>query len=702
MKNSLIRISGLLGIGFTSILNLSACKITDSTLSGNLNDPSNSSSPLTISPSNETIVMTESLEFSASGGRPPYVYYVVSGHGSIETDTGLFTAAQAIGSTTVQVADAIGQTATAVIEVVWAGLDSIDNLSSSSLRLNWLPVTGAINYHIYNTTNGSSVFLQTVGGGVTSYPVTGLDPLKTYSFRVQVVTPDGTDKNTHDVSATTPSIVATHQGWEHIQSEGARTPVAQATGLSSNAAYIYLKWSAMTLSSGSIDSYNVYRSTSSGDQDFQAPIATGVSPAAREYTDTTITEGVTYFYVVRPVSGSESLPTSQVDSEIKVMAPPSNMVLVHRWIANKEACGLMGKTIDRDNHYRCEYTGIGGDGSHYDMGYSYFIDAVEMGCNYTDGNVCNDGGLNPCLGTSDPGGVVTAATDTVYYNRQNGRCWINTNGLTGWKQADDASLSAAQRRIIASNKPGLPPLVNTSQSRFWDICQSFSEPGFSENKRLLKRKESIAASSWEADLSDSDINSLENDGTSLVVTGKCNTNSGSGLSFDNNAVPGDLETLPWLLSTNNEALRTGSNATQNCTSRFGAQDLVGNIWEWNSDQILDGVGVTSSLDLSNSDWTSWDASTLSTERFVNLPSPGGYFIPALGLPTDSSTDGVVLNTSWSGIHNDYFYINTSGLRAAFSGSRWDGGSAAGRFVLNIGGIYASNGVGSRCALPEEP
>lgn len=655
-----------------------------------------SGTPLIVSAPSDQVVMGGTLQFTSTGGSTSHTFSVASGAGSIDSTTGLFTAASSIGTVLIKVEDSSGNQNYSQINVVWTGISSIDSIAGDGLRLNWPAVTGALIFKIFNVTTGTPVFMTTVLGAITDYTISGLTPSTLYTYRVQVVTPDGIDQNTNDQSGTTQSITAAHSGWEHVKALGGRTPVPQATGLSATSASVYLKWKAMTLNSSSITSYNIYRATSPGGQDFNTPLSTGITLAAREYIDNTVVAGTTYYYVVNPMVGVSEVSTFQSDSEIKVIVPPANMVLVHRWIVNQEMCGLMLAPIDRDNNYRCDYTGLGGDGTYYDMGYSYFVDVVELGCNYTDGNMC---GSSVCLGAGSPDGGVTAAINTVFYDRQNGICWINVDGAADWKENRDGSLLPSQRSILASNNPGLPPLTTTNQAQFGANCDSYSEAGFIGNKRLLSRKESIAASGWDASLTDLQIASLEFDPTTLATANQCNTNSASGLVFDELAVPGDHETVPWLLSTSRESLRTGSNSTSNCVSRYGAQDMIGNVWEWNSDQVIDGLGVVSSVDGTN-DWDGWNATGYSNNSFFNI---GSDFLPALGIPWPSSASGTIPNSSWDNIHSDKISIVTTGSRGALFGGYWNFNSGAGRFGLSLSDTitYASGVVGGRCSLPAD-
>ena len=98
-------------------------------------------SALTISPTSQTTFINSTISFSGSGGVTPYSFSLVSGAGSINISTGLYTAPAANGSAVVHVTDALGNTASATVTV------------TSPLSLSPATVTLAVN----NTTTFAAV-----------------------------------------------------------------------------------------------------------------------------------------------------------------------------------------------------------------------------------------------------------------------------------------------------------------------------------------------------------------------------------------------------------------------------------------------------------------------------------------------------------------------------------------------------------------
>ncbi|MCM2280035.1 MAG: hypothetical protein NDJ89_18330 [Oligoflexia bacterium] len=72
---------------------------------------------LSISPATISLLKGSSLAFTSSGGALPYVFSLVSGGGSIDASSGLYSAPEAGGTAVARVSDAIGGTAEAAITI---------------------------------------------------------------------------------------------------------------------------------------------------------------------------------------------------------------------------------------------------------------------------------------------------------------------------------------------------------------------------------------------------------------------------------------------------------------------------------------------------------------------------------------------------------------------------------------------------------
>jgi hypothetical protein len=73
---------------------------------------------LQITPVAVTLVVGTTCNFAARGGSPPYSFAMVSGSGSIDANSGLYTAPAFPNSETIQVQDKNGATSQAVATVI--------------------------------------------------------------------------------------------------------------------------------------------------------------------------------------------------------------------------------------------------------------------------------------------------------------------------------------------------------------------------------------------------------------------------------------------------------------------------------------------------------------------------------------------------------------------------------------------------------
>lgn len=118
--------------------------------------------PVNIAPSTWNMVASGTKSFAAAGGKTPYTYSVTSGGGSINS-SGLYTAPAAAGSATIQVTDALGQTASASITIFPALTISPASIAIAINDIYTFTTSGGV---------GGSTF-SVVSGGGTIDPSTG-------------------------------------------------------------------------------------------------------------------------------------------------------------------------------------------------------------------------------------------------------------------------------------------------------------------------------------------------------------------------------------------------------------------------------------------------------------------------------------------------------------------------------------------------
>ncbi len=383
-------------------------------------------------------------------------------------------------------------------------------------------------------------------------------------------------------------------------------------------AKVTLAWKPFILVGSGADSgvqiagWNVYRREAGFDYNFKGghlknststATFTIAVPTVRTFTDTTAVAGKVYYYVVRPVDTIRNFPTytPEIFSEVRVLASPTNYSFVHRWIVNQEICNSMNITntttpnsIDQTNNFSCQYQGPGHTGGRYDYGSDLLVDTQEVGCPYAAAPRCS---ANGCIGIGAPsvtGGLL--ADDDLYYDRSAGTCYrYNTTGPT-WTAMQSAPISAALANSLRSALNA--PLVNLTQAKAQTICSSRAAPVLAGVTfgavKLPSKKDFMAYSSQKLNITDPEITEMEQ-GFSLNIQSRCNGSSASGLetAFTDSSIPSTsfIYSLPGTFSSGIRSLYTGSipwassKGTEACVSRFGIQDLYGNVAEWTTDQM---------------------------------------------------------------------------------------------------------------------
>lgn len=436
----------------------------------------------------------------------------------------------------------------------------------------------------------------------------------------------------------------------------------------------------------SITGFNIYRRLAGEEYDYDRPINKELLTInTNEYVDNAENSyyppipGTTYYYEVRPFVNDLLTGTNEIFNTVRVLVPPNNMTLVHRWMANLTMCKILHKDgitvadggIDPRNNYRCAYEGPGNtfitDRGYYDFGKDLLVDRYEVGCNYSPSPACNGTYDNSCIGDEEPliAGV-TANENSIYYNRSNGKCYVRkpsmnsatltwnevgfrcefsttceVSGVSGsctgegdpvtrnveatasdsiyydskndkcyiatdyptspqtWKEILGKSSEIDLSLLMANaNTPQNPPLVYVTQKEASSMCYHSpalpSMVGVTQNRldrQLPTRKEHLVFSQWDSSkLSANTIITMET-GLSINSSSKCNSSSASGLEsfYSDSPKPSSsvLYTIPGTATSEIRSVMTGSGGanlqsfgTQLCQSKFGIQDSIGNVAEW--------------------------------------------------------------------------------------------------------------------------
>jgi fibronectin type 3 domain-containing protein len=165
---------------------------------------------------------------------------------------------------------------------------------NGQINLTWGGSSGATSYHVKRSLTSGGPYSQAAAPSTASYTSTGLTNGTTYYYVVSAVNSAGESANSAQASAT-PQVPP---------SAGLAAPsTLKATAGDTTAS---LAWS---LSSGATG-YHVKRSTTSG-----GPYAQTATATAASFTDTGLTNGTTYYYVVSALGAAgESANSAQVSA----------------------------------------------------------------------------------------------------------------------------------------------------------------------------------------------------------------------------------------------------------------------------------------------------------------------------------------------------------------------------------------------------
>ena len=177
----------------------------------------------------------------------------------------------------------------------WTGAPTgvtAETVSSSSIRVTWNSITGAVEYKIFRSTSAAGVFseagTQTPETTATrTFTDTGLTANTAYFYRVAAVYSAGTSPQSIVVNRTTMTGIP-----------------ANVTATANSFSSITINWNAVTGATG----YRVFRSTTTDG------VFTSVgTPTTNTFTDTGLIESTTYYY---RVSASNSNGTGEQSNSV--------------------------------------------------------------------------------------------------------------------------------------------------------------------------------------------------------------------------------------------------------------------------------------------------------------------------------------------------------------------------------------------------
>src|ERR1700678_1078083 len=179
------------------------------------------------------------------------------------------------------------------------------NLSATAgnqqASLTWTAGGGAISYNVKRGTASGGPYTTVGSPAGTTYADTSLTNGTAYYYVVTAVNATGESGNSNQATATPKAAPIAPVAPLNLTATGGNQQVS-------------LAWTAST----GATSYNVRRAATNG-----GPYTTVASPAGTSFTDTTVTNGTTYYYVVTAVSaGGESANSNQATATPSATPPP--------------------------------------------------------------------------------------------------------------------------------------------------------------------------------------------------------------------------------------------------------------------------------------------------------------------------------------------------------------------------------------------
>ncbi|MGB8323409.1 MAG: fibronectin type III domain-containing protein, partial [Candidatus Acidiferrum sp.] len=179
--------------------------------------------------------------------------------------------------------------------------------ANAQVSLSWSGSTGATSYYVKRSTVTGGPYTKISSPAAASYTDASVTNGTKYFYVVSAANASGESANSSEVSAT--PVAPT-------------TPPPTPASLQATAgnAQIILTWSA----SAGATSYNVKRSTTNG-----GPYSQISSPSTNSYSDTGLTNGTTYYYVVSAVnSAGQSANSNQASATPTAPATPDVTITI--------------------------------------------------------------------------------------------------------------------------------------------------------------------------------------------------------------------------------------------------------------------------------------------------------------------------------------------------------------------------------------
>jgi fibronectin type 3 domain-containing protein len=342
------------------------------------------------------------------------------------------------------------------------------------VTLTWTASAGATGYNVQRATTSGGPYTQLaqvaapISNGYTDSSVTNGT---TYYYVVQTLTAAGSSAISPQVSAT-PGVPGV--------SPAAPTNLTATPGN----AVVTLTWTAIAGATG----YNVKRSTTDG-----GPYTQLAAPTSSGYTDSSVINGVTYYYVVSTLTAAgESADSAQVSATpntqgvapaapTNLTATPGNAVVALTWTAS---AGATGYNVKRATTSGGPFTQLAAPSSN-----SYTDSSVTNGTTYyyvvsafnSTGESANSAQVSATPGAP---GVPPAAPTNLTATPGNAvitLAWTASTGATGYNVKRATTSGGPYTQLAAPSSNGYTDSSVTNGTTYYYVVSAFNSTGESAN-----------------------------------------------------------------------------------------------------------------------------------------------------------------------------------------------------------------------------
>ncbi|MBC7532679.1 MAG: SUMF1/EgtB/PvdO family nonheme iron enzyme, partial [Oligoflexus sp.] len=211
------------------------------------------------------------------------------------------------------------------------------------------------------------------------------------------------------------------------------------------------------------------------------------------------------------------------------------------------------------------------------------------------------------------------------------------------------------------SKQGTTSVVSVDQGGSWKACRYTTlsdSDGKNYSLQLASDSEWLKAADWGDSDQDGTIEASLN-----IFTGSVSINSLESGAGDTTTIRCHSDNTPANAFSSNSS---GAGSTSNCRSRYGAADMVGNVWEWATGQIYNGAGRDNGTD------GLWYGATLPN----STAAISTFKLDLLrAIPSNSALSVVSANLD--------SYAYSGGVAASRRGGRFLDGSDEGRWHMMV-------------------